>query len=61
MKTLTISLKNSSRCKRMIIVAQINKLRKFEDIRPVDSKIYREMRKLHSLWFKGYEPEEVRA
>jgi hypothetical protein len=45
----------------MIIVAQINKLRKFEDFKPVDKKIYREMRKLHTLWFKGLEPEEVRA
>jgi hypothetical protein len=61
METMTISLGNSSRCKRMIIIAEINKLRKVEDFRPVDSKIYREMRKLHSLWFKGDESEEIRA
>jgi len=61
MKTNIISPRDSSKCKRMIIVAQINKLRKFEDFRPVDNKIYREMRKLHILWFKGFEPEEVRA
>jgi len=61
METITISLGNSSKCKRMIIIAQIKKLRNVEDFRPVDSKIYREMRKLHSLWFKGDEPEEIRA
>jgi hypothetical protein len=61
METMTISLGNSSRCKRMIIIAQIKRLRNVEDFRPVDSKIYREMRKLHSLWFKSDEPEEIRA
>ena len=62
MKTNTISLTDSSWCKRRIIIAQINRLRMFEEIRPVDTKIYREMRKLHSLWFKGQtEKEEMRA
>ena len=45
----------------MIIVAEINKLRKFENARPVENKIFREMRKLHALWFKGQFQDEIRA
>jgi hypothetical protein len=60
MKPFTIN-PDSSRCKRMIIVAEINKLRKIEHARPVETKIYREMRKLHALWFKGQFQDEIRA
>jgi len=37
----------------MIVVAEINILRKFEDRQLIEDKIFREMRKLHSLWFNG--------
>jgi hypothetical protein len=42
-----------SKCKRMIVIAEINKLRENEDKQLIDDKIFREMTKLHSLWFKG--------
>ncbi len=37
----------------MIVVNEINILRKFEDRQLMDEKIVRMMSKLHSLWFKG--------
>jgi hypothetical protein len=37
----------------MIVITEINILRQFEDNQLIDDKIIREMRKLHSLWFKG--------
>lgn len=43
----------SSKCRRMIVIAEINILRKFEDKQPINDKIVRQMTKLHLLWFKG--------
>jgi hypothetical protein len=37
----------------MIVIAEINILRKNEDRQQIDEKILRQMTKLHSLWFKG--------
>jgi hypothetical protein len=37
----------------MIVIQEINILRKFEDKQPINDKIVRQMTKLHSLWFKG--------
>jgi hypothetical protein len=37
----------------MIIIAEINILRKYEDKQHIDKKIDRQMTKLHSIWFKG--------
>ena len=42
-----------SKCRRMIVIAEINILRKYEDRQLIDDKIVRQMTKLHSLWFKG--------
>jgi hypothetical protein len=53
MRSSTLLKTNSSKCRRMISVAEINILRKFEDSQLIDDKIVRQMAKLHSLWFKG--------
>ena len=53
MKTLPLLKTNSSKCRRVIVIAEINILRKFEDNHLIQEKIVREMGKLHSLWFKG--------
>jgi len=37
----------------MIVIAEINILRKNEDKLQIDGKINRQMTKLHTLWFKG--------
>ena len=37
----------------MIVIAEINILRKNEERQLIDEKIYRQMTKLHTLWFKG--------
>ncbi len=43
----------SSKYRRGIVIAEINILRKFEENQLIQEKIFREMRKLHSLWFNG--------
>lgn len=53
MRNNTFLKTNASKCRRMIIIAEINNLRKYEDRLLIDSKIGRQMYKLHSIWFKG--------
>ena len=53
MKNSTLTKTNGSKCRRMIVIAEINNLRKREDRLETDIKIGRQMSKLHSLWFKG--------
>lgn len=55
MRNSTLIKTNASKCRRMIVIAEINNLRKREDRLLIDSKIGRQMYKLHSLWFKGSE------
>jgi hypothetical protein len=53
MRSTTLLKANMSKCRRMIVIAEINILRKNEDRQLIDDKIVRQMTKLHSLWFKG--------
>jgi len=53
MSTYSSLKTTSSKRRQMIVVAEINILRKFEDRQLIEDKIFREMRKLHSLWFNG--------
>jgi hypothetical protein len=53
MRSTTLLKTSSSKCRRMIVIAEINILRKYEDRQLIDDKIIRQMTKLHSLWFKG--------
>ena len=53
MRNSTLIKANASKCRRMIVIASINNLRKREDRLLTDIKISRQMSKLHSLWFKG--------
>jgi hypothetical protein len=52
MKTTDILKTKAHKCRRKIVVAEINILRNFESRELVDGKIVRELSKLHSLWFK---------
>ena len=53
MRSNTLIKTNASKCRRMIVIAEINILRKYEDRQLIDDKIVRQMTKLHTLWFKG--------
>ena len=53
MRSTTLIKTNSSKCRRLISIAEINLLRKSEDKQLIDDKIGRQMTKLHSIWFKG--------
>ena len=53
MRNTTLIKINASKCRRMIVIAEINILRRYEDKQNIDDKIVRQMTKLHALWFKG--------
>ena len=53
MKTVNFLKSNSDRCRRKIVITEINILRNLAESQVTHVKIVREVGKLHSLWFKG--------
>jgi hypothetical protein len=53
MKTVNFLKSNADRCRRKIVITEINILRNLAESQLTHEKIVREMGKLHSLWFKG--------
>jgi len=53
MEIQSIIKSNAHLCRRKIVIAEINILRNFEERPLIQEKIFREMNKLHLLWFKG--------
>ncbi len=51
METQSIIQSTAHLCRRKIVIAEINILRKFEESPLIQEKIFREMAKLHLLWF----------
>lgn len=53
MKTINYSKSNANKCRRKIVIAEINILRNLAESQVRHEKIVREVGKLHSLWFQG--------
>lgn len=53
MKTVNFLKSKSDRCRRKIVITEINILWNLAEDHMKHRKIVREMGKLHSLWFKG--------
>jgi hypothetical protein len=52
MKKVNFLKSNADRCRRKIVITEINILRNLAESELTHEKIIREMGKLHSLWFK---------
>jgi hypothetical protein len=57
MKTINFLKSNADKCRRRIVIAEINKLHNLSESQPRHDKIVREMKKLHSIWFQGTSKE----
>ncbi len=53
MKTVNFLKSSANKCKRKIVIAEINILRNLGENQMRQERIVREIEKLHSLWFKG--------
>ena len=53
MKTINYSKSNADKCRRKIVIAEINILRNLAESQVRHEKIVREVGKLHSIWFQG--------
>jgi hypothetical protein len=53
MKTVNFLKSDADRCRRKIVINEINILQNLAESQVTHVKIVREMGKLHSLWFKG--------
>lgn len=53
MKTFNFSKSNSHKYRRKIVITEINKLLNLSENQLRQERIFRELGKLHSLWFQG--------
>jgi hypothetical protein len=53
MKTINFLKSSADKCRRKIVIAQINILWNLDKRQGNNEKIVREIGKLHSLWFQG--------